>query len=574
MKKENIIIPNCSETELLIDEYLEGMIQLKDKEQMDEHMKDCSDCREYMKENEQLIKNLKLQGDENPYMTTVNKNEYWNKIEKQIDFNRHVKMSEEAAGIKSGNTDDGFFSRYKYILTGIAAALVIFVFYYIIKNTDTSRLQLADQNLIGLPTYWKVSSLKGTPLIGDIPVSSSDSIKEGQFILTNDTSKAELIIASLGKVIIEPNSKVVFIKGADGNNRIAVEYGTIEADMKSHNNEFFVELPSAVATDTKGNYKLTIDPAGDGLVYVTSGNVEIKSQNREAIVPAGNFVMTKKNIGVGTPFNENSSLLFKKALAEFDFGKCGETCVNTLIKTAKPTDAVSLVNMIPIVDDKYKDKVYTMAANFVTPPENVSHDSLFYYDDEKVKVWVYKIQEDVNKHIEKTLKDIEKYIEKDIEKNLVNLKEIEKLNFDTLQWLDKFNEFDKNWEYNFEKLPEKNMYKFEYDGDTAYFNKEEFDKNMKELREELKDLNKDLKENLDLNKEELDKEMKEMKEEIREALKDVKKDSLMYKKIIEEIQKNIPAPVVIPDVKDTEPEVPDAPEIKTEKEEDNKNDVK
>lgn len=566
MKKENIIIPGCSETELLIDEYLEGMIQLKDKEQMDEHLKDCPSCRDYLKSNELLISKLKLLADDNPYMNNEKKNELWNKIEKNVDFDRHVKMSENAARIKSVNLNNGFFSRYKYIITGIAAAIVIFAFYYIVKNTDTSHLEFADQNILGLPTYWKVSTLKGTPLIGSIPVSSNDSIKEGQFILTNDTSKAELIIASLGKVIIEPNTKVVFVKGSDGNNRIAVEYGTIEADMNSDKNEFFVELPSAIATDTKGNYKLTIDPSGDGLVYVTSGNVEVKSRNREAIVPAGNFVMTKKNAGVGTPFNENSSLLFKKALAEFDFGNCGESCVNTLIKTAKATDAVSLVNMIPLVDDKFKDEVYMKAANFVPPPNTISQDSLYFFDDEKIKVWVYKIQEDVNKHIEKTMEHIEK--------NLENLKEIEKLNFDTLQWLEKFNEYDKYREYEFEKIPGKNMYKFEYNGDTAYFDKEEFEENMKELREELKDLNKDLKENLDLNKEELDREMKEMKEEIREALKDVKKDSLMYKKILEEIQKNIPTPPDIPDVKVEEPKVPDSEENKIEKEGENLNDEK
>ncbi|MBV6478825.1 MAG: hypothetical protein HGGPFJEG_01582 [Ignavibacteria bacterium] len=436
MKKENIFIPTCSETELLIDEFLDGMIQLKDKELMDEHIKSCAFCSDYLKKNEYIIKELSHMSDDNLYMSNDEKSNYWNKIEKQIDFKRHIKSSQESAQNETENLDIGFIGRYKYILTGIAAALLIFTFYYIVKNIDTERLQSADQNFFGLPTYWKVSSIKGTPLIGDVPVSMNDSIKEGQFILTNDTSKAELFIASLGRVIIEPNTKVLFVKGSDGNNRIAVEYGTIEADMKSDKKEFFVELPSATASDTRGNFKLTVDTSGDGLLYVNSGNVEIKSNKRDAFIPAGNFVMTKKNIGVGTPFNENSSLLFKKALAEFDFGNCAEACVNTLIKTAKPSDAVSLVNIIPIVDVKYKYDFFDKAANFVSPPVNLPKDSLEFFDNEKMKVWIDKIQEDVDKHIERSMKDIEK--------NLENLKEIEKLNFDTLQWLEKFNDFDKN----------------------------------------------------------------------------------------------------------------------------------
>jgi len=106
---------------------------------------------------------------------------------------------------------------------------------------------------------------------------------------------------------------------------------------------FFTKImaPSAVAMDMGGEYKLTIDSSGDGLVYVKSGKVEVQSNNREAIVPAGNLVMTKKDLGVGTPFNENSSPRFKNALMNLDFRNCGGACVNTLLKNAKVSDAIT-----------------------------------------------------------------------------------------------------------------------------------------------------------------------------------------------------------------------------------------
>jgi len=575
MKKENKIIPGCSETEILIDEYLEGMIRVEDKELMEEHLKNCPACSEYFKNTEKLIRNLKELGDENPYLSSDKKNELWESIEKKIDFSKHVKEAEEKRKKPADEPEQGFFSRYKYVFAGVAAILILFAFYFAIKNTEIKQVQLSEQSMFGLPTYWKVSSIRGTPLIGGNPVSSKDSIMEGQFILTNDTSEAELFIADLGRVIIEPNTKVVFIKGTDGNNRIAVEYGTIEADMVSDRKEFFVELPSAVASDTKGKYKLTIDPEGDGLVYVNSGNVEIQSPNREAIVPAGNFVMTKKNIGVGTPFNENSSIVFKKALAEFDFGNCEESCVNTLLKTAKNTDAVSLVNIIPRVDEKFRNEIYTTAANFVTPPVNISQDSLYTFDEEKMKVWIYKIQEDVEKEVKKNMKEVEKNmeeveknirdVERNIKQNLENLKEIEKIHFDTLQWLENLKDLEKNKVYKFEMNPRKNSYRYEYKGDTVYFDKKEFDQSMKELQEELKklDFDKQLKEDLDKNNEELKKEMEKMKIELRNALKDVKKDTAFYNKIIEEVQKNIPVPPEVPDVKNNNPDKKDNSE-KTE----------
>lgn len=531
MKKENKINLNCSETEILIDEYLDGMIQLKDKELMDSHLETCSECRDYYKKNTQLVNDLNSLSDNDTYLTLDKKNLLWENTEKKIDFNLHTRKALDIAD-NGKVTDKGSFSKYKFILSGIAAIIVLAGLYFLFKNTNTENLQLANQNLFGLPTYWKVSNVKGNPLIGGMPMSSADSIKEGQWIQTNDSSAAELIIASLGKVKIEPNSKIYFIKGSDGNNRIAVEYGTIEADMNSDKKTFFVEMPSAVASDLKGNYKLTIDSSGDGLVYVTSGNVEIKSSNRDALVPAGNYVMTKKNMGVGTPFNENSSVIFKKALASLDFGQCGDICVNTLLKNAKSTDAITLVNLISKVDEKFKDDVYVKAANFVSPPVKISSDSLYYFNEEKMKVWVEKIQEEVEKNLEKNMKDLEK----NLEKNLENLKEIEKLNLDTLQWLQNF---ENNWNFNLDNIPDDKVYKFKWNEDSMHFNKEEFEEDMMELKEDLKEMNEDLKENLDFNQEEFKKEMQNLQDEIKKAIEEVKKDTSIHNQIQKEIEKEL-----------------------------------
>ena len=45
INKENI----CGEIELLIDEQIEGMISLSDKQKMEIHIADCPGCKEYLK---------------------------------------------------------------------------------------------------------------------------------------------------------------------------------------------------------------------------------------------------------------------------------------------------------------------------------------------------------------------------------------------------------------------------------------------------------------------------------------------------------------------------------------------
>jgi len=521
----------CNDIELLIDEYLEGMIALKDKEIMDVHVSACAKCLAYLSETEILTKNLSSLPVETLNLSIQKKNELWEKVNTGIDSEikpvREIKIT--------SNENQSVFSKHKYIFSGIAAAIAIAFLVFAVKKIDFKDVQLAQQqNTFGLPTYWKVSSIQGNPLIGDVAMNNIDSIREGQFIRTNDSSRAQLIIANMGNVIIEPNSKIIFIKGVDGNNRISVEYGTIESNMRSNPKTFFVEMPSAIAMDMGGDYKLTIDSTGDGLVYVKSGKVEVQSNNREAIVPAGNLVMTKRDLGVGTPFNENSSPRFKNALMNLDFGKCGGACVNTLLKNAKVSDAITLVSLISRVESQYKDEVYTKVANFVSPPSRIHSDSLPFFDIEKMNKWIDKIQVEVQENIEKNIENMEKSLE--------NMKEFEMLHLDTLKMLE---DFSKNWKFKMPKFPEGDLYKYEWDGDSAYFDKKEFEKDMKEfekdmkehefdkeefkkdmedLKEELKDMQKDLKDNLNFNNEELKREMEKVKEEIKKAMEEVDKN--------------------------------------------------
>lgn len=531
----------CADTEQLIDEFLEGMISLKDKELMDEHIAFCTRCTDYLKQNTALVKDLNSLPADPVTLSSGKKDEIWNRVESGINKDKYkILRSEEDSEFEEENSLN-FFSRYKYVLSGIAAVLALAFIVFGVKNMKLSNDRMSEQNTFGLASYWKVSNLQGNSLIGDVAMSSNDSIKEGQFIQTNNVSRAELVIADIGKIIIEPNTKVYFVKGSDGNNRINVEYGTINADMNSNGKTFFVEMPSAVATDNGGKYTMTIDSLGDGFVFVKSGKVDVESPNRAAIVPAGNIVLTKKNIGVGTPFNENSSPKFRNALFSYDFGKCNDACVAILLNAAKMSDAVTLVNLMPNVDKEYSDKVYTKLANFVPPPSNINSDSIPFIDEEKLNQWIDKIQVEVQVNVEKSLKDVEKSLE--------NLKELENIKPETFQGLENF---AKNWKFEIKTSPKGN---YEWTEDSVGFDKEEFKKDMEEmkenlkehseidkeqlkkdmdqLKEDLRDMKKDLKENLNFNNEELKKEIEKAHEEIRKALKETEKlhlkDSAKYK---------------------------------------------
>ena len=541
--KSRISQSPCEQTELLIDEHLEGMISIKDKELMDEHLEKCDACKSYLKDTTELVNKINSIPADPVNLSVQNKNDMWTKIESGINQDKYkTQNSLNTDNSDSGSTKvDNFLYKYKYVLSGVAAVLLIFVIFYGVKNMNLGNTRLAQQSAFGLGSYWKVSSLQGSPQIGDVAMTGNDSIKEGQWIQTNFDSRAELMVAGLGKVIIEPNSKVVLLKNSEGNNRIMVEYGTVNTEMKPNARSFFVEMPSAVATDNGGSYTLTIDSTGDGLIYVRSGKVEVESQNKDAIVPAGSIVLTRKNKGVGTPFNEKSSPKFKNALINFDFGQCTGSCVSTLINTARISDAVSLVNLIPNVEKEYSDKVYTKLATFVQPPRKVHHDSIMFMNEEELNQWIDKIQTEVQVNVEKSMKEVEKSLEQ--------LENIEYFDPESIKGLE---DFAKNWKFQIKTSPE-GTYNWEMDSvdfDKEQFeedmkqlkheikmnnqiNKEELEEDMKELKEELKEMQIELKENLNLNNEELKKELEKANEEIRKALKEVDKiqipDSLHHK---------------------------------------------
>lgn len=552
---------SCERTELLIDDYLEGMISIQDKEIIDAHIATCESCAKYLNETQKTILDLSTLNADNYSMSASKKTELWKNVDSKIDDKKYLnEKSDDSKTNRSASQKPDFFSKYKYYISGIAAILLIAVIYYGVKNTGIKGDRLSEQSAFGLETYWKVSNLQGTPTISGAAMTSLDSIREGQFIQTNADSRAELLIASIGKIIIEPNSKIVFVKDDDGNKRILVEYGTINANMIADPKTFFVEMPSAVASDLGGSYTLTIDSTGDGLVYVKSGKVEVQSNDRAAIVPAGNLVMTRKDFGVGTPFNENSSPQFKNALFNFDFGNCGGTCVNTLINSAKMSDAVTLVNILPVVENQYRDQVYAKVANYVAPPvPPATGDSIPYFSPEEINEWVDKIQQQVQLSIEQNLKAVEE--------NLEHMKVIEKLNIDSLKGLEKL---AKDWNFKVKTKtgePYNYDYDYEYDlqFDTTGFNREELKRELEEaqkefkkaqeenkvmLKEDMEDLKKDLmemqkelKEDLDMNNEQIKQEMERAKEEIKKALKEVEKinaDSVYKNRVKVRVNENLP----------------------------------
>lgn len=534
MRKENLYMNNnseinCEKIELLVDEYLDGMISAEEKLLMEEHIKNCANCAKYLEETVVLLEKSVLLS-KTDFVSKEKKNDIWNKIETKISapakttdthiYNMSGLEDEYIPSVSTvervEETKHGIWRSMRYYVSGIAAVLVLaFVIYGVNQFMKRSGEVSVDGNIVEISSpKWMVTPIKGSPMINNMVMKAIDSLGIGGVITTNDSSKAELYVAGLGTVTIEPGSKIRLVKSVEGEHRIALDYGSIDASINAKPRTFFVDAGNVTAVDLGCSYKFSVDQTGDGLLYVRSGRVALESASgRQSIVPEGKFCVTKNEFGPGTPFREDSSPELKKALMEFDFGNCGGQCVNVILKNAHKNDAVTLVNILPRVDDEYKTVVYQKVSAYCPPPKTMPRDSIPRLRNlEHLNEWVDKIMEDVHKNIQENIERVEKQIEEQMKE------------FDN-------EKFQKQWQENWEKNVKKNWnfeYNFNDGNDTIILHNGQTWvtpdapslEELQELNIELQDLQNDLK----IDNEEFKREMEKVKEELKKVNEEIRKE--------------------------------------------------
>jgi Putative zinc-finger len=156
---------------------------------------------------------------------------------------------------------------------------------------------------------WGVSRIEGQPQVGERRIAGADRMAVGEWLSTDDASRAEIRVGEIGQVTIDPGSR------------------RMQALIWAPPRQFYVDTPSAVAVDLGCAYTLEVDAAGEGLLHVLAGWVAFEWQGRESFVPAGAECVTRPGVGPGTPFFSDAARAFQNALAVFDVAARGSDVV-------------------------------------------------------------------------------------------------------------------------------------------------------------------------------------------------------------------------------------------------------
>ncbi|MGA9998257.1 MAG: zf-HC2 domain-containing protein, partial [Pyrinomonadaceae bacterium] len=201
---------------------------------------------------------------------------------------------------------------------------------------------------------WQVARLGGSPEIDSKRIGDTDSLAVGEWLVTDNISRALIKVGLIGNVEIDPNTRVRLVETSATEHRLELARGRLHARIWAPPRLFFVDTPSAEAIDLGCAYTLEVDDAGNGLLKVTSGYVALDAKGRTSVVPIGAACATRKGTGPGTPFFEDSTESFRAALNRFDFeandAESRSQALQTVLTEARKRDGLTLWNLLSRVE--------------------------------------------------------------------------------------------------------------------------------------------------------------------------------------------------------------------------------
>jgi hypothetical protein len=242
---------------------------------------------------------------------------------------------------------------------------------------------------------FRVTTIAGAPTIGSRPIGGRDRLPPGRWIETDASARAAIDVADIGRVELDPDSRLGLLSTRPGDYRMHLVRGTLRARIWAPPGQFSVETPSATTVDLGCAYSLTVGDDGAGLVRVTSGWVGFEWQGRESFIPAGAVCVTRPTIGPGTPYFDDVSDGFRSAIDVIDAGDRRRpaagverrAAIDRVLGEARDKDVVTLWHLLGRLDPAERDRVFDALARYVPPPPSVTRDGIRVGDRTMLDAW-------------------------------------------------------------------------------------------------------------------------------------------------------------------------------------------
>ena len=349
--------------------YCTGELTAERNREVAEHIIACAQCRS---EYDEIKVGVNL-AQQLPVETAPP--EMWSKIEAALQSGPAIQPSSRRA----------FFWRPQFAAIAAAVVVVILIGVWVSRNRQIQPAGPA----------WQVATLNGRPTIGSTQISGRGELAVGQWLETDQNSSAQINVASIGQVQVDPNTRVRLVATKPTEHRLELARGQMSARIWAPPRLFFVDTPSAVAADLGCAYTLIVDNSGSSLLRVTSGWVALELKDRESVVPAGAACQTRPGIGPGTPYFEDAGAEFLTALTEFDFDSNQaekSRALTRLLQTSRVKDTLTLWHLLARVNGDERRRVFDRMTSLVDLPADVTREGILNLDSAMLNKWKEKLE--------------------------------------------------------------------------------------------------------------------------------------------------------------------------------------
>ncbi len=176
----------------------------------------------------------------------------------------------------------------------------------------------------------------------DWHLESGRALSIGERIATGPGEATLLNASRIGTVRLAPNSNLQIVRSTPGDDRLALNQGTLHAVIWAPAQTFAVETPAGTSIDLGCAYSLTVDHEGAGLVSVSVGWVAFQAGRDESFIPAGAACRTARRTGPSLPYFTDASPALTSAIAHWE--KTQE--VAGLLAAARPRDGLTIWHLL------------------------------------------------------------------------------------------------------------------------------------------------------------------------------------------------------------------------------------
>jgi len=241
---------------------------------------------------------------------------------------------------------------------------------------------------------WNVSTTEGAPRIGAKMIGINGemaSLEAGETLETDDASRATISDNATGEVDVDLDTRLRAVQSPSGTKHLALDRGTIHAQIWAPAGSFVVDTPSAVAVDLGCVYTLHVDDSGNGLLRTSFGWVGFKLDGHESFIPTGAACATHPNSGPGTPYFEDAPANLREALAQFDSASATpaqkSAALGIVLAAARKRDALTLWHLLSRADPSDRSRVYDRLAALVPAPAGVTREGILLLDRTMLDSW-------------------------------------------------------------------------------------------------------------------------------------------------------------------------------------------